>query len=124
MKKLSIMQMKMLHDMLIKHTGGCIGLHDEGMLESAVSAPFATFDGKSLYPSIEDKAAQLGYGIVKNHSFIDGNKRLGMLAMITILEINGIYLNYTDDELIKLGLTVADGSFSKKELLQWIIEHN
>lgn len=124
MKKLKIEQVLKLHEMLLKETGGISGLRDISLLESAVNSPFQTFDKMSLYPTLERKAARLGYGIVKNHPFLDGNKRIGLLAMITFLEINGIELEYTDDELIKIGLGLADGSFSEKQLLAWISLHS
>ena len=124
MKKLKIEQVLKLHEMLLKETGGISGLRDISLLESAVNSPFQTFDKMSLYPTLERKAARLGYGIVKNHPFLDGNKRIGLLAMITFLEINGIELESTDDELIKIGFGLADGSFSEKQLLTWISLHS
>ena len=124
MKKLSVQHIIMLHDVLIKETGGATGLRDEGLLESAVSTPFTTFDGNYLYPTTQQKGARLGFGLVKNHAFVDGNKRIGILAMITFLEINGIYLTYTDDELIDLGLALAEGSITEDQLLDWIINHS
>lgn len=75
---LSKEQILMLHSQLIEATGGSDGIRDEGMLESAISNPFQTFGGKELYPSIQAKAAQLCYGLVKNHPMIDGNKRIDL----------------------------------------------
>lgn len=124
MKKLKLDQIIKLHEMLLKETGGIPGLRDVSLLESAINSPFQTFDKVSLYPSLERKAARLGYGIVKNHPFLDGNKRIGLLAMLTFLEINGIELQYTDEELIKIGLALADGTFSEKQLLTWISFHS
>lgn len=124
MKKLKIEQVILLHKMLLEESGGLPGIRDVSLLESALSTPFQTFDGASLYPTIESKAARLGFGIIKNHPFIDGNKRIGLLAMLTFLEINKIELKYTDEELIKLGLTLANGSFTEKQLLTWICLHN
>lgn len=124
MKKLKLDQIIKLHEMLLKETGGIPGLRDVSLLESAINSPFQTFDKVSLYPTLERKAARLGYGIVKNHPFLDGNKRIGLLAMLTFLEINGIELQYTDKELIKIGLALADGTFSEKQLLTWISFHS
>ena len=124
MKKLKLDQIIKLHEMLLKETGGIPGLRDVSLLESAINSPFQTFDKVSLYPTLERKAARLGYGIVKNHPFLDGNKRIGLLAMLTFLEINGIELQYTDEELIKIGLALADGTFSEKQLLKWISFHS
>lgn len=124
MKKLKLDQIIKLHEMLLKETGGIPGLRDVSLLESAINSPFQTFDKVSLYPTLERKAARLGYGIVKNHPFLDGNKRIGLLAMLTFLEINGIELQYTDEELIKIGLALADDTFSEKQLLTWISFHS
>ena len=124
MKKLSVKHIIMLHDVLIEEAGGASGLRDEGLLESAVRTPFTTFDGNYLYPTIQQKGARLGFGLVKNHAFVDGNKRIGILAMITFLEINGIFLTDTDDELIALGLALAEGSMAEDQLLDWIIQHS
>lgn len=124
MKKLKLDQIIKLHEMLLKETGGVPGIRDISLLESAINSPFQTFDKVSLYPTLEHKAARLGYGIVKNHPFLDGNKRIGLLSMLTFLEINGIELQYTDEELIKTGLALADGTFSEKQLLTWISFHS
>ena len=124
MKRLNREQIIKLHEMLLKETGGIPGFRDVSLLESAINSPFQTFDKVSLYPTLERKAARLGYGIVKNHPFLDGNKRIGLLAMLTFLEINGIELQYTDEELIKIGLALADGTFSEKQLLTWISFHS
>ena len=76
---LSKEQIVSLHKELIEETGGIHGLKDEGMLESALAAPFQTFDGEELYPSIYQKAARLGFGLASNHAFIDGNKRASVI---------------------------------------------
>lgn len=78
-----------LHRRLIEVTGGSYGIRDEGMLDSALSNPFQSFAGEELYPSLQTKAAQLCYGIVKNHAMIDGNKRLGAHVMLVFLALNG-----------------------------------
>lgn len=124
MKRLSIQHIIMLHDVLLKETGGASGLKDEGLLESAANAPFATFGGNDLYPTIQQKGARLGFGLIKNHAFVDGNKRVGILVMLTFLEINGIDLTCTDDELIAVGLDLAAGSMTEDQLLSWIIKHS
>lgn len=122
MIRLSTAQVVLLHDLLIQETGGLNGLRDIGLLESALSAPFAAFGGISAYPTIESKAARLAFGLVKNHPFADGNKRIGVLAMMTFLALNGVELSCTDDELITLGLALAEGSITDKEVLDWIVE--
>ena len=93
------------------------------MLDSALEAAFITFAGISNYPTIQSKAARLAFSLIKNHSFVDGNKRIGILAMISFLEINGIKLICKDDELISIGFGLADGSIDEKKLLEFIINH-
>ena len=123
MKSLTKRQIILLHEQLIAETGGTPGLRDEGMLESALSAPFQEFQGYSPYPTIQQKAARLGYGLIMDHPFIDGNKRIGAHAMLTLLLLNGIELEYTQQELSDIILQAAAGSIGYDELLQWILEH-
>lgn len=123
MIKLSKEQILMLHSQLIEATGGSDGIRDEGMLESAISNPFQSFGGEELYPSIHAKAAQLCYGLVKNHPMIDGNKRIGTHAMLVFLALNGYELQYTQSELSNTILSVAAGKLEANDLLKWIIEH-
>ncbi len=110
----------LLHQLLIEQTGGEDGIRDFGLLDSALEACFATFDGKELFPTKEEKAARLGVGLVANHAFVDGNKRIGLYVMLTFLEVNGIRLDTNDDELVELGLGLAQGKIKYEELLQWI----
>ena len=116
-------QVRMLHRDLIVETGGTTGVRDEGLLDSALQLPFQTFDGQALYPSIYQKAARLCSSLVKNHPFIDGNKRIGVHAMLVFLTLNGVELSYTQEELILLGLSLAAGQQSCAGVLQWIMEH-
>ena len=97
---LTKVQVIALHDQLISETGGDGGLRDEGLLESALNAPFQSFDGVEPFPSIQQKAARLGFGLIKNHPFVDGNKRIGAHAMLVFLELNRIELQYTQDDLV------------------------
>ena len=113
----------MLHSALIKETGGSDGVRDYNLLESAVENPFQSFDGEELYPTIQAKAARLGYGLIKNHCMLDGNKRIGTHAMLVLLALNGIELKYTQKELYETILQVADGSITYEELLKWVLEH-
>jgi len=124
MKRLNTEQVIELHQEIILETGGLHGIRDLNLLESALNSPFQSFDGQYVYPTIESKAARLGYGLVMNHAFIDGNKRIGILAMLIFLEINGVELVYSDKELIALGLGLANGNLDDKALLNWIINHN
>ena len=113
----------LLHQLVIESTGGSYELRDIKLLDSALSSAFQTFDNKELFPSKEEKGAKLGYSLVSNHAFVDGNKRIGLLVMLSFLEINGVRLTYTDDELIDLGLGLASKKVSCEELLVWINEH-
>jgi death-on-curing protein len=123
MKILTRNQVIKLHRELIAESGGSSEIRDEGLLDSALNTPFQTFSGTELYPSILEKAARLGYGLIKNHPFVDGNKRIGTHAMLVFLMINHIELNYNDTELIDLILGVASGEINDGELLLWLQMH-
>ena len=123
MKILTKEQVLFLHSELVKHTGGQDGLRDEALLDSAISAPFQSFDGIDAFPSIQQKAARLGYGLIKNHAFLDGNKRIGAHSMLVFLSLNGIELEYTQAELYTIILDIASGKENFEDLLKWIIEH-
>ena len=117
MKRLSVNQITALNELLSKNTGGTHGIRDAGLLKSAVLSPFQTFGGEDLYPGALQKAARLCYALIKNHPFTDGNKRIGILAMLVFLKINGIQAEFTDKELSRLGWVVADGSISYESIL-------
>ena len=123
MKTLSKNQVTALHSALIREFGGIDGIRDEGLLESAVAAPFQTFGGEPVYPSLQAKAAQLGFGLIRNHPFVDGNKRIGAHTMLVFLAVNGIELRYEQQELIDIVLSVAAGQIDRQGLLQWILDH-
>lgn len=123
MKILTKKQILLLHTDLITHYGGSDGIRDEGLFDSAINTPFQSFGGEDLYPTILQKAARLGYGLVKNHPFIDGNKRTGTHTMLVFLDINNISLEYEDDDLIKTILEVADGTLNENQLLLWLQNH-
>lgn len=123
MTTLSKDQILLLHRDLIAETGGMDGLRDEGMLDSALNAPFQSFDGHDVYPSLQQKAARLCFGLVKNHPFIDGNKRIGAHALLVFLALNGIELEYTQEELSRVILSLAAGDIGQSDLLRWVIDH-
>lgn len=123
MKTLSREMILLLHRQLIDRFGGTDGVRDMGLLESALAAPFATFGGTYLYHTLQQMAAQLGYSIIKNHPFSDGNKRTGAHAMLVFLAVNGIELRYTQQELIDTILAVAAGDMSSEQLAAWIVNH-
>ena len=123
MTKFSKDKVLLLHQYIAAETGGSVGLRDEGLLKSALEGAFATFEGKELYPTKEEKAARIGASLVSNHAFLDGNKRIGMYAMLTFLEVNGIRVECTDEDIVRAGLSLADGSMDYGKLLAWIREH-
>ena len=123
MKRLSKEQVILLHKRLIEATGGSDGIRDNGMLDSALSNPFQSFGDEELYPSVQAKAAQLCFGIVKNHPMVDGNKRLGTHVMLVFLALNGYELAYTQQELSGAILDLASGKMDADDILQWIISH-
>lgn len=113
----------LLHQLMAQATGGDVGVRDEALLESAIENIYATFDGVELYPTKEEKAARLGFSLISNHAFVDGNKRIGMYVMISFLELNGIQIDATNDSVADLGLSVADGSADYNDILEWIYKH-
>ncbi len=123
MKVLSKQQILVLHEQLLAQTGGLPGVRDEGLLESALEAPFQGFGETDAYPSLQQKAARLCYGLVKNHPFVDGNKRIGAHAMLVFLALNGIELSYSQQELSEIVLALASGERDYDELLRWLVVH-
>ena len=113
----------LLHQLIAQETGGDPNVRDIALLDSALNAAFQTFDGKELYPSKQEKAARIGFSLISNHAFVDGNKRIGMYVLLTFLETNGIRLELTDEEIARVGLAVADGSMKYEDLLAWIRAH-
>lgn len=120
MIKFSREKILLLHQLIAQETGGDAGIRDYGLLESALDSAYQTFGGEELFPSKEEKAAKLGFSLISNHAFVDGNKRIGMYVMLTFLEMNGIHISPSDDDVIKLGLAVASGKSDYEEILKWI----
>ena len=123
MIKFSKEKVLLLHRLIAEETGGSIGVRDEGLLEAALENGFASFGGEEFYPSKEEKGARLGYELISNHAFVDGNKRIGMYVMLTFLEVNGIRLECTNEEVAEVGLAVAAGQMKYDALLAWVREH-
>lgn len=123
MIRLSKSQILLLHNQLISETGGSSGLRYESLLDSALNAPFQTFDGKDVYPSLQQKAARLCFSLVKNHPFIDGNKRIGAHAMLVFLALNSIDLQYSQEEFSDVIIQLAAGEIELTDLLHWILIH-
>lgn len=123
MIKFSTEKVLLLHRILLEATGGTDGVRDIGLLDSALEAAYATFDGKEMFPTKEEKAARLGVGLISNHAFVDGNKRIGMYVLLSFLELNGIYIESTDEEVIAAGLAIARGEMKYEGLHSWILKH-
>ncbi|WP_276777142.1 type II toxin-antitoxin system death-on-curing family toxin [Fannyhessea vaginae] len=123
MKYLTQEQVMKLHQVLIETSGGSLGIRDEGMLDSALKTPLQTFDKRELFPTILDKATRLAFGLIKNHPFIDGNKRIGTHAMLIFLALNNIMLSYKDEELIDIIFKVASDRADENDLYSWIENH-
>ena len=123
MIKFSREKVLLLHQLIAEETGGDPNVRDLNFLDSALNSAFQTFDGKELYPTKQEKAARIGYSLISNHAFVDGNKRIGMYVLLTFLETNGVRMELTDEEIVRVGLAVADGSMKYEELLAWIRNH-
>lgn len=123
MIKFSKEKVLLLHQLIAEETGGSVGVRDEGLLESALESAFSSFGGQEFCPTKEEKGARLGYNLISNHAFVDGNKRIGVYVMLTFLEVNGIRLDCTNEDVVKIGLGVADGSMGYEDLLTWVREH-
>lgn len=123
MIKLTKNQVIRLHEKLIEKTGGSTGILNMNALSSSLVTPFQTFDGVELYPSLEEKAAKLAYFLISNHCFVDGNKRIGLYVMLVFLELNNYELDFTQQELIDLGLGIASGKLKEQAILKFIKRH-
>ena len=123
MIRLSKEKVLALHELLTEETGGDPNIRDLDLLDSALESAFQTFDGAELYPTKEEKGARIGYALISNHAFVDGNKRIGMLVMMTFLEVNGIHMDCTNEDVVHAGLSVAAGTMDYEGLLAWVREH-
>ena len=123
MMLLTVSEIFELHEKVIAATGGAQGIRDMGLLESAVLGCYQTFGGDELYPTVVEKAARMAYAICKNHPFIDGNKRIAVTAMLVTLRLNRIVLSFTQQDLIDLGLGIAQGGIDYESVVEWIETH-
>lgn len=123
MIRLTEQQVLLVHEMMIKTTGGSEGVRDMSLLQSALNAPFQAFGGKEVYPSLLSKAAAICRSVISNHPFVDGNKRTGIHVMLIFLEVNGVQPDYTQEELIDLGLGIAAGNLDVNAVFNWLSEH-
>ena len=123
MKGITVEQILRLHKKMADVTGGAEGIRNIDLLESALNNAYATFDGDELYPDVEDKAASTCFSIISNHPFIDGNKRMGIYVMLILLELNEIKIVFNQNELVSLGLGIAEGRLKQPDIRNWIQEH-
>jgi death-on-curing protein len=123
MRYLTLNEVLVLHRQLLELSGGADGIRNIGGIESAIAQPRMTFGGEELYPTIVEKAVALGYSIIMNHPFIDGNKRAGHAAMEVFLVLNGYEISASVDDQEKVILSVAAGKTSRKELESWVQLH-
>ena len=120
MIKLSQEKVLLLHELITRETGGDPNIRDTALLNSALGSAFQTFGGQELYPTREEKGARIGFALIANHAFVDGNKRIGMFILLTFLEVNGVKIRPTVDDVIRVGLGVASGEMQYEDLLEWI----
>lgn len=114
----------LLHHISIEKSGGSHGLRDPGLLDSAVHRPQATFAGTDLYPTLFDKAGALCHSLIKNHVFVDGNKRTSLLAAMTMLELNGYRFECKQEELVAFGLAIDNENIPSEEITIWLKSHS
>jgi death-on-curing protein len=123
MRYLTLTEVLELQRLVLEQSGGTAGVRDLGALESAVAQPQMTFGGQDLYTTLADKAAALGFSLVKNHPFVDGNKRIGHAALETFLVLNGHELNAPVDEQEQVILQLASGTLGRPEFTEWVGNH-
>ncbi len=123
MRHLSLAEIVELHALVVAQSGGAGGLRDRAALESSIAQPFQTFGGEELYATLEEKAAALGFFLISNHPFIDGNKRIGHAPLEVTLMLNARELVADVDEQEQVVLAVAAGLMSREEFTTWVIQH-
>lgn len=120
MRQVSLAEVLELHQRILEQTGGLAGVRDLGAFRSALAQPWMTFGGTDLYPDLPAKAAALGFSLIQNHSFVDGNKRTGHAALEAFLMLNGFELAATVDEAEGTVLAVATGRLDRDGLTEWV----
>ena len=123
MTKFSREKVLLLHQLIAQETGGEVGLRDQALLDAALAAAFSGVADREFYPTKEEKAAKLGFDLISNHAFLDGNKRIGMYVMLTFLEANGIRVEAENEDVAAVGLAVASGTMNYDNLLDWVRGH-
>ena len=124
MKYLYPKQVLYLYQRIIQQSGGTVGLRDEGLLESAVYRPQASFGGQDLYPDLFSKTAALGHSIISNHPFVDGNKRVGVEAMQLMLQVNGYDLHASTEAKFEFVMEIAKGKLTEQAIADWLKRHS
>lgn len=120
MRYLTLNEVLEIYIRVMQQSGGDMGIRDIGALESVLAQPKMTFGGEELYPTIVEKASALGFSLIQNHPFIDGNKRTGHAAMETFLVLNGYEVNASIDEQFEIILKVAAGEIKREEFMEWL----
>lgn len=123
MRYLTLIEILELHQRIIEQSGGASGIRDISLLESAIAQPRMTFAGEDLYPDLLEKSAALGFSIIMNHPFVDGNKRTGHAATEIFLILNGIEISASVDEQERIVLEVASGKLKREAFLEWLQQH-
>ncbi len=123
MRYLSVTEILEIYQRVMEQSGGLMGIRDFGALESAAAQPYMTFDGKELYPSLVEKAAALGFSLIQNHPFVDGNKRTGHAVMALFLSLNGFKIRASIDEQVDIILSVASGNLNRENFTKWLTSH-
>ena len=123
MRYLTVTEILETYQRIMQQSGGLMGIRDFGALESAAAQPYMTPDGNELYPSLVEKAAALGFSLIQNHPFADGNKRLGHAAMALFLSLNGRRIHASLDEQVEIILSVASGNLNRESLTKWLASH-
>lgn len=123
MRYLKLNEVLDIHRHILEQSGGMAGIRDFGALESALAQPKMTFEGADLYPTLADKAVALGYSLINNHPFVDGNKRIGHAAMEIFLILNGFEIEANIDEQERIILGVASGNVKREALKDWLDLH-
>lgn len=124
MRYLTLEEVVVIHDVVVKKTGGSYGVRDPALLQAAVSRPQASFGGVDFYDSVWVKAAVLMQGIIQNYPFVDGNKRTGVAAATVFLKLNGYDLTFEDSEGLDLTMRVARGVVELEEIAEWMEDHS
>ena len=120
---LTVDEVVALHRLVVDQSGGARGIRDPAGLASSVAQPRMTFAGRDLYPTLVEQAAAIGFSLVSNHPFVDGNKRVGHASMETFLLLNGLELLATVDEQETIVLGLAAGSVKRAAFTEWVRSH-